>query len=100
MRATATGPSPSSAMPTPPPRVPPRHPARPRPLRRDEDPAAADVVERVGPLFFPRLALAERPRHLALELLPQLAQDGLVGLARAARRHGLVSHPTRRKGAA
>ena len=41
----------------------------------DEDAAAANVVERVGPLLLPRLGLADRLGHLALELLPELAQD-------------------------
>ena len=61
----------------------------------DEDAAAADVVERVRPLLLPRLGLADRLGHLALELLPELAQDRLVGLGRAADRHG-TSEPIRR----
>ena len=61
----------------------------------DEDAAAADVVERVGPLLLPRLGLADRLGHLALELLPELAQDRLVGLGRAPDRHG-TSEPIRR----
>ena len=61
----------------------------------DEDSAAADVVERVRPLLLPRLGLADRLGHLALELLPQLAQDRLVGLGGAADRHG-TSEPIRR----
>ena len=34
--------------------------------------------------------------HLALELLPELAQDRLVGLGGAADRHGVVSIPVSR----
>ncbi len=63
---------------------------------REEDTACADVVERVRPFVGPRLRLLERPRHLLLELLPQLAQDGLVGLGRGTDLHGRVNHPVRR----
>ena len=62
----------------------------------EEHAARADVVERVLPLVGPRLRLLERPRHLLLELLPQLAQHGLVGLGGGTDRHGRVSHPVRR----
>ena len=63
-----------------------RRPRRGRRRRR------ADVVERVLPLVVPASpAMLERPRHLVLELLPELAQDRLVGLGgtadRSRRRH-------------
>ena len=43
----------------------------------------------------PRLRVADRLGHLALELLPELAQDRLVRLGRAPDRHG-TSEPIRR----
>jgi len=61
----------------------------------DEDAAAANVVERVGPFLLPRLRFADRLGHLALERLPELAQDRLVGLNGAPDLHGR-SEPVRR----
>ena len=54
----------------------------------DKDAAAAQIVERVTPLLFPRLALlGERVRHLGLELGPELAQRRLIGFRGAPDRH-------------
>ena len=55
----------------------------------EEDRARLDVAARVRPLLVPRLRLAGRVRHLGLELLPELAEDGLVGEGRAADPHGV-----------
>ena len=53
------------------------------------DRALCDVGPNARPLAFPRLALGARRRgHLDLELLPELAEHGLVGLGRAADVHG------------
>src|SRR5437763_842655 len=101
--ATVTAPSPSDSSPAHLPcpsralarRLDPRDTERPLGVLGDEDTTAADVVERVGPLVGPRLAFAERLRHLLLELGPELAEHGLVGLGRAADRHG-TSDPVSR----
>jgi hypothetical protein len=54
----------------------------------EEDPARANVVEDVRPLVRPRLRILDLPGHLALELLPELAQHRLVGLGSGTNRHG------------
>ena len=54
----------------------------------DVDGASLDVGARVGPRPVPGLVLEPlRLGHLALELLPELAQDRLVRLGRAADPH-------------
>ena len=70
---------------------------RPVRVHREEDAAGGDLAASVLPLLLPRLRLeAGRLRHLALELLPELAQRGLVRLGRAADAYGFVSHPVSR----
>ena len=54
----------------------------------DEDAAATNVVERVGPLLLPGLGLADRLGNLALELFPELPEDRLVRFRGAPDRHG------------
>jgi hypothetical protein len=77
-------------------RFDPRNADRPLVVLGKEDTPSAQVVESVGPLIGPRLRLLELPRHLALELLPEVAQHRLVGLGGAADRQGRVSHPVSR----
>ena len=70
---------------------------RPVAVFRDEDPAGGDLLARVAPFVLPGLRLeAGRIWHLLLELLPELAQDRLVGLRRGADSYGFVSHPVSR----
>ena len=74
-----------------------RDPDRAFTVNREEHAARRDLPDRVGPFVVPRLRLeARRLGHLVLELLPELAQDRLVRLRRAADRYGFVSHPVRR----
>ena len=61
----------------------------------EEDAAAADVVARCPPTPPPTSPGSPTGLgHLALELLPELAQDRLVGLGRAADRHGGQRRPS------
>jgi len=71
---------------------------RPRIVVGDEHRTGCEVVEDVPPLLLPRLGdEALRRGNLCLELLPELAQDRLVGLGCAADLHdGAVRSPVRR----
>jgi hypothetical protein len=66
----------------------PRYPDGTLVILGEEHPAAADVLERVAPFLFPRLALLDERRwHVRLELAPELLEYRLVRLRRATDRH-------------